>query len=61
MGRKSSKRVKKLKEAAFDKKLMNVRKWADKKGKTVRLNQLAKDTGLNKVFKLVSRPSKVHP
>ena len=51
-GRKSSKLVTKSKQVATDKKQINVRKWADKNTKNI-LNQLARDTQLNKVFRLV--------
>ena len=60
MDRKSSQTVIKSKRVAIDKKQRNVRKWADKKQKIV-LNQLAKDTRLNEVFKLVLSLSKVIP
>ena len=60
MDRKSSQMVIKSKPVATDKKQRNVRKWTDKKQKIV-LNQLAKDTRLNEVFKLVLSLSKVIP
>ena len=56
MVRESSQAVMKLKQVAIDKKQMNIRKRAEKK--IIVLNQLAKDTRLNKVFKLILRLSK---
>ena len=52
--------VMKSKPVTTDKKQRNLRKRTDKKRKIV-LNQLAKDTRLNEVFKLVLSLSKVIP
>lgn len=60
MDRKSSQMVMKSKPVTTDKKQRNLRKRTDKKRKIV-LNQLAKDTRLNEVFKLVLSLSKVIP
>ena len=55
-----------MKQVAIDKNQIDVRKGADKNDEQIRVqkilqNPLAKDTPLNKTFKLVLRLSKVIP